>query len=135
MTEHLIEVGILFAATTLILWLGLVIALWVIKPDRESLKEGFAIMPDLYKLVRKILADKTIKSRWKLWLLLAYLAFPIDLVPDLIPVIGWADDVVIALWALRSTLQDLQPQKLDSLWPGSPEGLAALRRLLRLAPS
>ena len=29
---------------------------------------------------------------------LAYLALPIDLVPDIIPVVGWADDAAVLTW-------------------------------------
>jgi uncharacterized membrane protein YkvA (DUF1232 family) len=36
-----------------------------------------------------------------LWLLLAYLAIPIDLVPDFIPVVGYSDDAIIV--AARAT--------------------------------
>jgi len=31
-----------------------------------------------------------------------YLTVPVDLVPDLIPVIGYADDVVLVVWTLSS---------------------------------
>jgi len=57
-------------------------------------------------------------------LLLLYLATPIDLVPDFIPVVGYLDDVLIVLLAFvlivkltpRAVLQDLiqQAQAADS---------------------
>jgi uncharacterized membrane protein YkvA (DUF1232 family) len=37
-----------------------------------------------------------------LFVLLAYLALPIDLVPDIIPVVGYADDVIVIGVVLRS---------------------------------
>jgi uncharacterized membrane protein YkvA (DUF1232 family) len=67
-----------------------------------------------------------------LWLLLGYLALPIDLVPDFIPVIGYADDAVIVVLALRSVTRRAGPEALERHWPGTPEGLAAIRRLARL---
>jgi uncharacterized membrane protein YkvA (DUF1232 family) len=64
--------------------------------------------------------------------LLGYLAIPIDLIPDFIPVIGYADDAIIIALVLRSVTRAVGPAALDEHWPGTPEGLAALRRLCRL---
>ena len=63
-------------------------------------------------------------------LLLAYLASPIDLVPDFIPVVGYADDAIISYIVLRSVVRAAGPDVVANHWPGSPEGLTALRRLL-----
>jgi uncharacterized membrane protein YkvA (DUF1232 family) len=65
-------------------------------------------------------------------MLLVYLASPIDLVPDFIPVIGYADDVIITSIVLRRLVRRAGPEKLREHWPGTPEGLAQLQRLLRL---
>ncbi len=137
MGEPLLDALLVFVLATAVLWLLLIVAMSVFKPSRESLRDGMSLLPDLYKLVRKLLVDKSVPraARWKLWALLAYLAFPIDIIPDFIPVIGFADDVIIALWAVRSALRSLEPAKLDALWTGSPEGLDALRRLMRLPSS
>jgi len=64
--------------------------------------------------------------------LLGYLALPFDLVPDVIPVLGWADDAIVVALVLRSVVRRAGPEALARHWPGSPEGLAALRRLARL---
>jgi uncharacterized membrane protein YkvA (DUF1232 family) len=71
-------------------------------------------------------------TRWWIWALLIYLAVPIDLVPDFVPVIGYADDAIITSFVLRHVIARAGPAKLTEHWPGSPEGLAALMRLLRL---
>lgn len=70
--------------------------------------------------------------RIRLWLLLAYLAVPFDLVPDFIPVVGYADDAVIVAFTLRSATRRAGAQALDRHWPGTPDGLAAVRRLAGL---
>ncbi|MFI5693712.1 YkvA family protein [Kribbella sp. NPDC051586] len=62
-------------------------------------------------------------------------ALPFDLVPDFIPVIGYADDAVIVAFALRSVTRSAGPAALDRHWPGSSEGLAAVRRLAGLPPA
>jgi uncharacterized membrane protein YkvA (DUF1232 family) len=69
-----------------------------------------------------------------LWLvaLLIYLASPIDLVPDFLPVIGYADDAIVTSFVLRHVIARAGPPKLREHWPGPPDGLATLARLLRI---
>jgi uncharacterized membrane protein YkvA (DUF1232 family) len=64
--------------------------------------------------------------------LLAFIASPIDLIPDVIPVIGFADDVIITALVLRWVSRAAGPEALARQWPGTPDGLDALRRLCGL---
>lgn len=70
--------------------------------------------------------------RIRLWLLLAYLASPIDLIPDFIPVIGYADDAVVVVFALRSAVHRAGVDTVQRHWPGTPHGLTAVLRLARI---
>lgn len=63
---------------------------------------------------------------------MAYLALPVDLVPDFVPVLGFADDAIFVAVVLRSVARATGPQALEGHWPGSPEGLAVVRRLARV---
>jgi uncharacterized membrane protein YkvA (DUF1232 family) len=67
--------------------------------------------------------------RIRLWLLLAYLLTPVDLVPDFIPVIGYADDAIIVALALRSVIRHAGPHAIRRHWPGTSDGLTAIQRL------
>jgi uncharacterized membrane protein YkvA (DUF1232 family) len=67
-----------------------------------------------------------------LWLLLAYLLFPIDIVPDFLPVIGYLDDVVVVGVALRSVIRRAGPEALRRHWRGTDDGLVALWRVTGL---
>ena len=60
-----------------------------------------------------------------------YLALPIDLIPDFVPVLGYADDAIIVALVLRSATRRAGPDALAKHWPGTPEGLTALKRLCR----
>lgn len=71
-------------------------------------------------------------ARLRLWLLLGYLALPVDLVPDFAPVVGYADDAVVIALVLRSVTRAAGAEALDRHWPGTPDGLAALRRVAGL---
>jgi uncharacterized membrane protein YkvA (DUF1232 family) len=115
----------------LLLWVGLIVALWLSKPDALRLREAMRLLPDLVRLLKRLAGDASLPRgvRVRLWLLLGYLAMPIDLVPDFVPVIGYADDAVVVAIALRSVTRRAGPEALDRHWPGTPEGLAAIRRL------
>jgi uncharacterized membrane protein YkvA (DUF1232 family) len=71
-------------------------------------------------------------ARVRLWLLLGYLAIPIDLVPDFVPVLGYADDAIIVSLVLRSVVRRAGTPVVRGHWPGSDDGLAALGRLTGL---
>jgi uncharacterized membrane protein YkvA (DUF1232 family) len=53
-------------------------------------------------------------------------------VPDFIPVIGYADDAVVVALALRSVVRRAGPEAIERNWPGTPDGLAAVLRLARV---
>jgi uncharacterized membrane protein YkvA (DUF1232 family) len=119
------------AGGVLLLWLALIVALWIGRPDDLTVKDALRLLPDLVRMLRRLASDRTLPRgvRIRLWLLLAYLALPIDLVPDFIPVIGYADDAVIVALALRSVTRRAGSEALEKHWPGTPDGLAAVRRL------
>jgi uncharacterized membrane protein YkvA (DUF1232 family) len=47
-------------------------------------------------------------------------------------VLGYADDALLVALVLRSVVRRAGPEAVSRNWPGTPEGLAALRRLARL---
>ncbi|MBP2527278.1 YkvA family protein [Rhodococcus sp. PvP104] len=113
------------------LWCILVVVVWRVCPDELTIAAALRLLPDLLRLLRRLAGDTSLPRgvRIRLFLLLAYLLSPIDLIPDFIPIIGYADDAVIVMVALRSVVRRAGPQALQRHWPGSAEGLAAIRRL------
>ncbi len=122
----------------LLSWLVLIAFLWVRRPKagsaRGSAKEALRLLPDMVRLLRAIAADRSVGRgvRVRLWLLLAYLAFPIDLVPDFLPVIGYLDDLVIVSATLRSVVRHAGAETVRRHWPGTVAGLDVVLRLARL---
>ena len=118
----------------LLCWLVLMAVLWATRPDDLRLRDLLRLLPDVLRLVHRLAGDGTLPRgvRVRLWLLLAYLALPIDLVPDFVPVLGHADDAVVVVLVLRSVVHRAGTAAIDRHWPGTPDGLAALRRASRL---
>lgn len=121
------------AAGLLLAYAVLLVFLWIYArrhPETVSMKDALRLLPDLLRLVRRLAADRTLAAgvRVRLVLLLAYLLLPIDLVPDFVPVIGYADDAVIVALVLRSVLKRAGPGALERHWPGSPAGLEIILR-------
>ncbi len=115
-------------------WLALILALLVIKPKGGLLKESLRLLPDVVRLLKRLATDRTLPRgvRVRLVLLFVYLAFPLDLIPDFIPVVGYADDAIIVAAVLRSVVRRVGIGPLEQHWPGTPDGLAAVARLARL---
>ena len=118
-------------AGLLLLWLLLLGALLVAKPQGTGLKDVLRLLPDVLRLLPRLARDPSLPRgvRIRLWLLLGYLALPIDLVPDVIPVLGYADDAILVALVLRTVVRRAGLPQLEQHWPGTPDGLAALLRL------
>ncbi|MDA2806049.1 YkvA family protein [Nocardiopsis suaedae] len=122
------------AAAVLAVWAALVIGLLALRPRGGLLKEAVRLLPDVLRLVRRLAADRGLPRgvRVRLWLLIAYLALPIDLVPDVVPVLGHADDAIITAAVLRSVVRRAGAGAVRAHWPGTDDGFAALSRLTGL---
>jgi uncharacterized membrane protein YkvA (DUF1232 family) len=125
------------AAALLLAWLVLVAALLVIRPRGGLLREALRLLPDVLRLIRRLAADKTLPRgvRIRLGLLLAYLALPIDLIPDFIPVLGYTDDAIIVTAVLRGVVRHAGLDAVRAHWPGTDDGFAALARVTGIRPS
>lgn len=121
-------------AGVLLVWLALVAVLALARPRGGLLQEALRILPDVLRLVHRLAADKTLPRgiRIRLWVLLAYLAWPIDLIPDFVPILGYADDAIIVTLVLRAVVRRAGLASVRAHWPGSDDGFAALSRLTGL---
>lgn len=131
------EIVLAAAGGLLLIWLGLVAALLLGARrygGRAGLREAVRLVPDVVRLLRRLAADPLLprRVRWMLGLLLGYLVLPVDLVPDVVPVVGYLDDAVVVALALRAVVRRTGPEALDRHWPGTPEGLRAVRSLAGL---
>jgi uncharacterized membrane protein YkvA (DUF1232 family) len=129
-----LQLALAFLVTLVVLWAALLAVLLLKRPRDLPLSEMVLLMPELVRLVAGLARDPALPRhiRARLWLLIAFMASPIDLIPDLIPVIGFADDIILAYLVLRSVVRAAGPGVLTHHWSGTPEGLTALEQLLNV---
>ena len=87
-------------------------------------------VPDCVVLFKRLLADPRVEW-WRKALLvvvIVYLASPIDLIPDFIPVAGQLDDAILVVIALRVLLRGSGPRVLAEHWPGPRQSLLVILR-------
>ncbi len=113
-------------------WVVVIAFLWLNRPTRELAAPAARLLPDLARLVKSLLSDPATPRSVKLALagLLVWIASPIDLVPEFIPVLGPLDDLVVTCLVLRWAGRRMGPAWVREHWQGTSEGLALLERLL-----
>ena len=120
-------IGLAVAAAVYVGFIGLL----VLVGRREEATTFARFIPDCIVLFRRLLGDERVPRNRKLLLVavLGYLAFPLDLVPDFIPVAGQLDDAIIVALVLRSVLRSAGPELLREHWPGPQGSLNVVERL------
>jgi uncharacterized membrane protein YkvA (DUF1232 family) len=97
------------------------------------LRDLAAFIPDCVTTVRRLRKDPRVPRRAKAAIVFAglWVASPIDLIPEFLPVIGPLDDIVVVALALRFAARQVPRDVLLDAWPGEPR---LLERLLGPAP-
>jgi uncharacterized membrane protein YkvA (DUF1232 family) len=114
----------------LVVWLAFLA--WLVVLGRRAEARALAtFVPDCLVLVTRLARDPRVPRRRKLLLLglAGYLASPVDLVPDAVPVVGQLDDAVVVALVLRHLARTGGEPLLRELWPGPQQSLAVLLRL------
>jgi uncharacterized membrane protein YkvA (DUF1232 family) len=95
--------------------------------------EALLTLPNLVKLLGRLLADPRVPVRRKalLGFAIAYLASPVDLVPEaLLPVVGQLDDLAVAVLAVHFLLRSVDAETLAEYWDGSRDALDLVTALV-----
>ncbi|MBA2427383.1 MAG: DUF1232 domain-containing protein [Actinobacteria bacterium] len=102
---------------------------------QTDLKEYAYLLPRLAKLVLNLLRDPRVPARSKATLVLAgaYIASPLDLVPDFIPGFGKADDIILAAFALDQIVNRIPDSIVREHWDGEDDVLDIVRQVLDLS--
>ena len=110
---------------------------WLLVAGRRGDARAVAgFIPDCLVLFRGLLGDARVPRSRKLLLvaLVAYLAAPIDLIPDFIPVAGQLDDAILVAAVTRSLLRASGPDLIQEHWPGPQRSLQAVLDVVGWSP-
>ena len=105
------------------------------RPPQTSLKEYALVLPRLVKLVLRLARDPRVPARSKAVLVVlgGYLAYPNDLIPDFIPVLGQLDDIVVIAFALDQMLNRVAPEIVREHWDGDGDVLELVQEILDIS--
>src|SRR5215813_3068084 len=119
--------GLAIAFALVVLFWGLLIVLAKRLPP-GILRDLAAFIPDCVTTVRRLRKDPRVPRRAKIAVIVAglWVASPIDLIPEFIPVIGPLDDIVVVVLALRYAARRIPREVLLEAWPGDPSLLLRL---------
>jgi uncharacterized membrane protein YkvA (DUF1232 family) len=125
MRDWLIGVG----ATILVVvasWAVLVLLARRLPPG--IMRDLAAFIPDCVTTIRRLRNDPSVPRRAKIAVLVAgvWVASPIDLIPEFLPVIGPLDDIVVVALALRYAGRQVPREVIFAAWPGEPRLLERL---------
>ncbi|WP_131766836.1 YkvA family protein [Candidatus Protofrankia californiensis] len=92
------------------------------------LRDLAAFIPDCVTTVRRLRKDPRVPRRVRIAIIIAgiWVASPIDLIPEFIPIIGPLDDIVVVALALRYAGRQVPREVLLAAWPGEPRLLERL---------
>jgi uncharacterized membrane protein YkvA (DUF1232 family) len=89
----------------------------------KNIVEYALIIPDIAALLWRLFRDKRVALKTKLLVggLIAYIASPIDILPDFIPLVGKIDDVAIVFFAMNTIINDVPEEVILSNWTGKED--------------
>ncbi|MCU0519485.1 MAG: YkvA family protein [Anaerolineae bacterium] len=107
-------------------------------PAAGKVGDILIVLPDLFALVLRLMRDPRIGGRTKLELaaVTAYVVSPIDLVPDFLFPIGFADDAValaLVLSRVAQLLGEAGDAVLEEHWEGESAALRTITNVMNAA--
>ena len=126
LTATLVGFGVL-----VLTWLVLLVLARTLPPG--TARDLVAFIPDCVTTIRRLRRHPGVPRRAKVALVVAglWVASPIDLIPEFLPVIGPLDDIVVAALVLRYTARQVPRDVLLNAWPGDPR---MINRLIGAPP-
>ena len=99
------------------------------------MKEAVLALPNLVKLVYRLMRDPRLPRRGKMILgaILGYIVVPIDIVPDVVPVVGQADDILLLAYGVRHIIEVAGPEIVLEHWDGSQDVLQLVEAVTGIA--
>ncbi|MDX1673551.1 MAG: DUF1232 domain-containing protein [Longimicrobiales bacterium] len=98
------------------------------KKSRKAATRLIPILPRFVGLLARLMTDRRVRLVDKGLVLgvLAYVFIPLDLVPDILGILGWTDDLFLLGLAVRRLVLNAGHDVVRSNWQGSEDGLDRL---------
>ncbi|MCM1990294.1 YkvA family protein [Oceanirhabdus seepicola] len=95
----------------------------VIEGKFSGISQYALLIPDLVALIIRLFKDKRVHKKDKLiaGIMLTYVAIPIDIIPENIPVIGKVDDIIILFIGLDYLLNKIDEHIVIENWEGNED--------------
>jgi uncharacterized membrane protein YkvA (DUF1232 family) len=124
---HTLLVALAITAAVWLLAIGVLLAFGRV----QAAKELAGLIPNLLLLFKDLVKDPRVPRSAKVWLVVAalWLASPIDLLPEFLPVIGPLDDAIVAAAVLRHLVKKAGPDVVYEHWRGDPTTIARVLRI------
>lgn len=102
---------------------------------RKLAGDTILLLPNLVKLLSRLVRDPRVPRRSKLVVgaALGYVASPIDLLPEFIPVVGFADDLLLMAFAVNHLVNVAGEEVVLEHWDGPRDLLELVRSVLDVA--
>jgi uncharacterized membrane protein YkvA (DUF1232 family) len=128
---HGLLVALAIAVAIWLLAIGVLLAFGRV----NAAKELAGLVPNLLLLFKDLIKDPRVPRSAKIWLGVAavWLASPIDLLPEFIPVLGPLDDAIVAAAVLRHLVKKAGPEVVYEHWRGDPATIAKVLRVFGAA--
>lgn len=99
---------------------------------QEMARNALLLIPNFIKLLYRLVADKRVQASEKAILLgtVGYMLYPLDFLPDVIPLLGQVDDLLLAALVLKRFLNSVDRYILLSHWDGPVDLLLSIDRIL-----
>ena len=113
------ELLLISLAIVVAIYVSFVLTLFLLGRKQDA-RVWAGFIPDCVILFKRLLGDPMVPRGSKFWLggLIFYLAMPIDLVPDFVPIAGQLDDAIIVALVLRLVLRRAGEVPIRQHWPG-----------------
>lgn len=102
------------------------------KQAQQSAKEVLLFLPNLVKLLYSLADDSRVPLKEKAILLGAavYILSPLDFLPDMIPIIGQVDDLLLLALILQRFINSVDRSIVLEYWDGNADILELMERIL-----
>lgn len=106
------------------------------KGVNDQISQLILLAPDLFVLLARLMVDKRVPFDTKAiaGIAITYFISPVDLIPELVVgPLGMVDDVVLAVYALRKILLDVDQFIVLEHWNGNQNLLDVISRVVKTA--